>query len=228
MGAVIAVLILISIALALLAAALYAVIGKPSSHEGRKRKQEIINGFQLAGGILVGFVLMGSLVGCAGIALGTITSEKASRLIAAVIALSAFILIALTVQRWAKYFAGFIGYGVRNSLIMASSGHLLNSPEIPVSRSLALTMGALCLVSALASQRFTETYKLHVVEKAALMTWIVAFTLGANFERFSLSTLSFGTLAMVFAWCLHHFRWQRGNHRIQAQRPGMSTSSDNG
>ena len=209
MSAAIGIGILAAIFAALVCAALYAVFGKPTSHAGEKRKQEVVNGFRLAGGFLLGFVLMGILVGCAGIAFGIAPSARVSRPPAAAIAFSAFILISLMVQRWAKYFAGFIAWGVLNSLIMASNGHLLNNPAIPVRRLYALTMSALCLVSVFASQRFTKTYSLHVAEKVALMVWISAFTLAANAERFSIPALTVGTLALVVAWWSHRSKSRR-------------------
>jgi hypothetical protein len=103
----------------------HALFAKPSTSQGKKRKQEVINGFQLAGGILLGFVLLGGLVGFAGIAFGaTSTSLRVSQLFAGAIAVSALVVIGLMVQRWAKYFAGWIAWGILNSLMMASSGHL--------------------------------------------------------------------------------------------------------
>jgi len=93
------------------------------------------------------------------------------------------------IQRLAKYFAGWLGWGVLNGLLMASTGHLVNDPAIAVRRSVALAMSALCIVTVLACQRFTDRYKLHVVEKPALLNWLVAFTVAANAERFGIPAL---------------------------------------
>ena len=222
-SATLAILFLTLVGATLVYAALYALIGKPSTSQGKKRKQEVINGFQLAGGILLGFVLMGGLVGFAGIAIGaTPTSVAVSRPFAGVIAVSALIFIALMVQRWAKYFAGWIAWGILNSLMMASSGHLLNNPAIQVRRSFALTMAGLCLVTVLVSRRFTKAYKLHLGEKLALMAWIVGFTLAANVERFSIPALGMGTFALVFAWWLRRSKSRRRSPRtIQRHEPTL-------
>jgi hypothetical protein len=62
-----AILVLTLVGVALVYAALYALFAKPSTSQGKERKQEVINGFQLAGGILLGFVLMGGLVALRGL-----------------------------------------------------------------------------------------------------------------------------------------------------------------
>lgn len=222
-SASLAILILTLVGAALVYAALYALIGKPSTSQGKNRKQEVIDGFQLAGGFLLGFVLMGGLVFFAGIACGTTPpSPMVSRPLAAMIALASLTFIALMVQRWAKHFAGWIAWGVLNSLIMASSGHLLNNPAIPVKRSLALTMAGLCFVTVLVTRRFTKTYKLHLVEKFALTSWIVAFAVAANVERFSIPALAVGTFALAVAWWLHRSELRRRRHQsMQRHEPTL-------
>lgn len=218
-AATLAALILALVGGALVSAALYALFGKPSTSRGKNRKQEVINGFQLAGGILLGCVLMGSFVSLAGIAFGTAPpSPVVSRPIAGIIAVASLTFIALMVQRWAKHFAGWIAWGILNSLIMASSGHLLNNPAIPIKRSLALTMAGLCFVTVLVTRQFTRTYKLHLAEKFALIAWIVGFALAVNVEQFSVPALAMGTFALVIVWLLHHSKSRRLTHR-SIQRP---------
>ena len=214
-----ALLILCLIAAALVSTAFYALFGNPSSSLGKKRQQEMINGFWIAGGILLGFVLMGSLVAFVGIAFGaTYTSLHVSRLFAGAIAISALGVIGLLVQRWAKYFAGWIAWGFLNSLIMASSGHLLNDPTVPVKHSVALIMAALCFATVLVTRRFREAYQLHLAEKLALMAWIVGFALAANFERFSIPALATATFALAIAWWLHRSKSRRRSSRnVQKQ-----------
>jgi hypothetical protein len=56
--AVVTISVLASIAAALVFAALYAIFAKPLTPGGKKRQQEVINGFQIAGGILLGWVLV--------------------------------------------------------------------------------------------------------------------------------------------------------------------------
>jgi hypothetical protein len=222
-SATLAILFLALVAAALACAALYALVGKPSTLQGKQRKQEVRSGFQLAAGILLGFVLMASFVGFAGIALGTTSgSSHLSRPAAGVIAISALVVIGLMVQRWAKYVAGWFAYSILSSLMMASSGHLLNNPAIPVERSLALTMAGMNLVTVLVTQRFTKAYKLHLAEKLALMVWIMGFALAANVERFGLPALATGTFALVLAWWVYRSRSRRASHHATQQHESTS------
>jgi hypothetical protein len=209
-GVVVAVLVIVIAAL--VCAALYAVFGKPSSHNGRKRKQQVVNGFRLAGGILLGLVLMGLLVGLSEVAFGTATATNSvpKRVLAAIVALSALSAIALMVQRWAKYFAGWVGYSVLNGLLMVSSGHLVNNAAILVPRWWSISCTILMFTSALVSLRFTKKYKLNLVDKAALITWVLAFTLAVNVESshaaypVGLAVMATGCLALLFAWSYYH------------------------
>jgi hypothetical protein len=165
------VFILLAVFAALVVAAGYALFGNPHTDKGKKRKQEVVNGFRLTGGFLLGFVLMGTLVVGAGVAFfGLQASRLSSKPLAFDLALLSLACIALMVQRWAKYFPGWIGYGVLNGLLVASSGHLVNNPAIPVRRSLALAMTGLCFVSALVCLRFTEAYRLNKNYGAANQT----------------------------------------------------------
>jgi hypothetical protein len=218
-SATFAILFLALVGVALICAALYALFAQPSSSLGKKRKQEMANGFQIAGGLLLGFALMGIFVAFVGLALGvTSTSLQVSRLLAGLIAGSALVVIGLMVQRWAKYFPGWIAWGILNSLMMASSGHLLNDSAIPVRRSLALAMAGLCFVTVLVTRRFTKAYKLHWAEKFALMAWIVAFALSANVERFAIPALTTGTFALVIAWWWHRSQSRRRRHQSIPRR----------
>jgi hypothetical protein len=159
-------MILVGVAAALIIAAGYAVWGAPRSRDGKKRKQEVINGFRLGGGILLGFLLMALLIGGTGIAFfGAESSRIPSKPLAFALAASAFAGIGLMVQRWAKYFAGWIGYGVLNGLMMITSGHLPNHPAVRVSRTFAVTMTALTLLSALVCLRFNEQYRLNWADR---------------------------------------------------------------
>jgi hypothetical protein len=213
-----AILVLTLIGAALVYAALYALFGKPSTSRAKKRRQEVINGFQLAGGILLGLVLMSSLIALTAIAFKA--TSQGLRIFAGVTAASELIVIGLMAQWWAKYFGGFIAWGILNSLIMASSGHLLNNPSIPAKRSLALIMAGLCLVSVLVTLRFTKVYKLHWTEKFALLWWIEGFAVAATIERFSIPALASGTFALVLAWWLHRSQVRhRSHHSIHRHEP---------
>lgn len=209
------VLILALIGTALVCAALYALFGKPSSREGKRRKQEVVNGFGLAGGILLGVVVIGCLVFGAGEAFGTVHWTRPSALgrpTGFAVALVSLALIITMVQRWAKYFAGWMAYSVVSALIMASTGHLLNNPAIPVSRTCVLAMAGLISIQVLTTKRFTKDYRLHLDEKAALILWVLAFTWCANAPRFIIPSMSVASAALAAAWWLNRRKRQRHAH----------------
>jgi hypothetical protein len=207
--AVIATMTLAVLTLALGAAALYASFGHPTSHAGKKRKQQVVSGFRLAGGVLLGIFLMVCAVYGANFAVFG-GSPRISRPVAAMVAVAAFGIIAVMAQRWAKYFAGWVIWGVYNSITVATSGHAMNNPAVSVSRPYALATGAVYLISVLPTIRFTKQYTLNVTDKVALMVWILAFTGAALFPKASLEILSAGSAALAVAWWLgrseHHGR----------------------
>jgi len=202
-------LILGAIALALLCAGGYALFGKPRSAAPKKRQRQVVSGFAIAGGILLGALLVGCLVFCIGIAFfGVESSRISSKPLAIVLAAASFCVIAFFIQRWAKYFAGWTALSVLNALLMASSGHLVNNPSVPMPRSAALIMAGLIVISLIASLRFRKGYKLNAVDKASLLLWVLAFAIGANTERYMLIAVTVGCAGLVLASIYHRY-----NHR---------------
>jgi hypothetical protein len=92
--AVIALMMLGAVALALIGAALYALFGQPTSHAGKKRRQQVASGFRLAGDILLGIFLMTCVVYDAKFTVFG-GSPRISRPVAALIAVTAFGIIAV-------------------------------------------------------------------------------------------------------------------------------------
>jgi MFS family permease len=216
--------VLVLLGAALLCAALYAVFGKPSGQKGKERKRELINGFGLAGGIVLGFLLMTALVGSSGIAFGIVQSTTLSRGGAFFIALVAIALILSMIQRWANHFAGWIGFSVLNGLLMMSSGHSLNNPSILVPRWWSISMTALALLSAYVCLRFHKPYTLNPLDKAALITWILAFTFAVNVPGpayrqlvWTLVAMCVGCLALVLAWWCQRTPRHHHAHGMQMQ-----------
>ena len=208
---VIALFALVVVAMALLCAGLYALFGKPSRHAGKKRKQNVVNGFQLGGGIVLGIILMGSLVACSQTALGIGQSTRLSRVAAFFIAVASLVLIFSMIHHWAKHFAGWVGYSAWNGLFMVSSGHLVNNPSILVPRWWSVSATVLIFTSGLVCLRFAKKYVLNAADKAALMTWLLAVTFGIDVEsthavyreQFALGAMLVGSLALVVAWWYH-------------------------
>jgi hypothetical protein len=226
-GAVIAVVTLILVATALVGAGLYAMFGKPTSHDGKQRKQHVIHGFQLGGGIVLGIILMGSLVAFSQIAFGIVESGRLSRTMALFIALASLLLIFSMIRHWAKHFAGWVGYSVLNGLLVAATGHLVNNPSILDPRWWSISATVLMFTSALVSVRFVKNYTLNAFDKTALMTWLLAFTFAVDVESahasyhepLSLGAMFVGTLALVAALWYHR---ATHHHRVSMTRLGRS------
>jgi hypothetical protein len=209
----IAVFVLVVAAAALVCAGLYTLFGKPSSREGQERKQHVVNGFRLGGGILIGFVLVVTFVAAIGVGFFGNPARFSSKPLAFVLGAISLTLISVMVQRWAKYLGGWIGYGALNGLLMASTGHLVSNPAIPVRRSLALMMTGVAILGALVCLRFTEDYKLNVVDKIALVGWVVFFAIAVNVEKYGLLAMILGCLGLVFAWLYHRLLNRPRRHR---------------
>jgi hypothetical protein len=209
-GTMIGVTLLVLVASALVGAGLYALFGQPATDDGRRRKQHVIKGFQVGGGIVLGFILMGSLVACSQIAFGIVESTRLSRIAAFFIALVSVAFIFGTIAHWAKYFPGWLAYSVLSGLLMAGSGHLVNNPSILVPRWWSVSATILISVGALASTRF-KNHALSAIDKAALMTWLLAFVFSIGVESthasyrepLGLGAMFGGTLALVGAWWYH-------------------------
>lgn len=224
-AAIIAVAALVLVATALVGAGLYALFGKPSSPDGKQRKQHVIHGFELGGGIVLGIVLMGSLVVCSRIAFGIVESGRLSRIAALLIALASLGLILSMISHWAKHFAGWVGYSVLNGLRMVSTGHLVNNPSILVPRWWSISATVLMFTGALVSVRFVKNYTLNVVDKTALMTWLLAFIFAVDIESthafyhepLGLGAMFVGTLALFAAWLYH----RATRHHHASITPGL-------
>jgi lysylphosphatidylglycerol synthetase-like protein (DUF2156 family) len=225
-AAIIAVAALVLVAAALIGAGLYALFGKPTSHGGKERKQHVIHGFQLGGGIVLGIILMGSLVGCSQIAFGIVESGTLSRTSALSLATASLLVILSMIRHWAKHFAGWVGYSVLNGLQMVKTGHILNNPSILVPRWWSISATVLMFTSALVSVRFAKDYTLNAVDKAALMTWLLAFTFSLDVESthafyhepFSLIAILVGTLALVVALLYYRTTYPHRGSRTHLRR----------
>ena len=183
---------------------------------GKKRKNPVVNAFRMAGGILLGTLLLGVLIAATGEVLGTIHGSRLSPLTPTgnlVLSLASVALIAALMRRWAKYFAAWLGLSCLRGIVMALSGHLYNNLSIPVSRFYALVITAITAIAALVSARFVAQRSLSSVDKAALMMWIIGFDLAINFEQqnrmYALIAYLGSCIPLVLAWLYHRSKYNR-------------------
>ena len=195
-SAILALSLLLLIAAGLVFSALYVIFGQPTTHVGKKRKKQMMNGFQLGGGIVLGIVLFGTLEASIAVAFFGAETRSSKPLVLALGAVSVA-LIALTVQRWGKYLGGWVGYSIFPALLAANSGHY-HGQAIP--RSVALTYVAVAALTVVASFRFTEDYALNAVEKTALVVCVLAFAVSVNVKRYEMPILFVGSVGLALAW----------------------------
>ncbi len=182
---------------------------------GRERKEQVVNGFRLAGGLLLAFVLVGTLVAAVGV--GVFGANPApmsfsSRPLALAEAAGSLTLITLLVQRWAKYLGPCIAYTALRGLMVAISGHLVSNPAIPVRRSWALMMTGIAIFSALLCLRFTEDYELNLVDKMAVVGWLVCFAIALNVEKYGLTAMAVAAAGLLLAWFYDHLTMRHARH----------------
>ncbi len=102
------------------------------SGKGEKRKQEIRNGFRLAGNLLLGFITMVLLL-LGALALTGHDMGRVGRGVGYLAFAAGITIVHLTAERWKTYIAGFFGLpGLWNGCIVLSSGHTLAWPYKPV------------------------------------------------------------------------------------------------
>ena len=155
--------------------------------------------------------MMTAVVGSSAVAFGSLHPSRLPKAMALGIALVSLAVIFSMIQRWAKYFAGWIGYSVLNGLLMLSSGHLVNNPSIAVPRWWSLSAIGMALLSSVSCLRFNGKYRLTALDKSALMIWLLAFTFAMNLdpagfshaEQVAMAVMWVGCLALVIAWYVH-------------------------
>jgi hypothetical protein len=167
--------------------------------------------------LLLGFLVVGVGVAFFGVESSRISSKPLAFVMAAI----SLCLIAFFIQRWAKYFSGWMAWGVFNALLMVSSGHLINNPSVPVSRSLALTMAGLIVIAVISSVRFKAGYKLNAIDKIALLLWVLAFAVAANSDRYGLKAVAGGSAGLVLASIYHRY----SPHRLRTKRDSLHLDS---
>ncbi len=190
----------------LVAAAAYAVLGRPKSPTAKSRRDQIISGFRITAAILIGFfafcfLLIGIGVGFMGVQ----SYRLSSRPLAILLTVGTLAFLGATARRWCRYFPGLLFYSVFNGLTMLSSGHILNNPKIPVSRPWMLALIILTVASGLSSLRFSDDdYHLNLLDITALLGWWVAFAIAGNQEKYGLVATTASTLALFLAFSYYH------------------------
>jgi len=162
---------------------------------GRK-VNEVKRGFQKAGLWLLGGAWLGLVF--AGMAIAFTPSPHPPALGWVLIAMAATVAF-VTMDRWVRIFPGLLAYGVLGSVLALVDGHVVNHPEVLVSRPEGAAMIAFFSVAAVLSLTFVKR-KLQVSDRVALLTFVVCFFWQAAVPRLRWVALGVGFCFLLFAW----------------------------
>src|SRR5689334_20096577 len=133
-----------------------------------KRSSEAKSGFRRAGAWLLGLTWLGLMF--AGLAMAFTPSSHSPALGWVLLGLAAVIAIA-TMDRWIRIFPGLLAYGVLGSIVTLVDGHVVNHPEVHVSRTEAVFMILFFATATVLSLTFTNR-RLHAWDRIALIVFI--------------------------------------------------------
>jgi hypothetical protein len=154
------------------------------------------NGFKRVGFWLLGFTWLFIVFG--GLAIVTTPPPPSPVLGWALLSIAGLVLF-FTMDKWVKVFPGLLAYGVVGSILMLTSGHAMNHPEVLVPQLEAVVLILFFAAAAALSFTFTK-HKLTVPDRIALFAFILCFFWQAVAPRLMLVVLGFGFACLVGAW----------------------------
>src|SRR6266404_1805405 len=149
--------------------------------EKPKTMSQVKSGLLLVGLILTGFVVTGMFFGGVmrlcfpGVVDRSSWSGRHVALVALVFLMVSIPIMFVTMNRWLKVMAGFLGLAVLNALISLGTGHVLANPTMPISRPYALSL-ILFFAAAAVLTGLMKSRKLNVVDRILVMAFL--FSLG--------------------------------------------------
>jgi hypothetical protein len=196
--------------------------------ESPKAMSQVKSGFQLAALVVIGFVIaamfFGGVIGLCfpGAVDRSSWSGRHIAIVTPVFLIVSIPIMFVTMNRWLKVMAGFLGLAVLNGLISLWSGHVMANPTMPVSRLYALSSTLFFAVASVLASKIRGR-KLSVVDRTLVMAFL--FSLGVlisyqgqreltksaplNSTYFILMGISLGCLLM--AWGYGRLQRRRGH-----------------
>ncbi len=142
---------------------------------------QVKSGLRLAALILTGFVVAGMffggvmrlyLLGDAGL---SSWSSRHTTIVALVFLAVSIPIMFVTMNRWLKVMAGFLGLAVLNGLISLGTGHVLANPTMPIPRLYALSLMLFFAAASVLTGKM-KADKLSLVHRILVMAFL--FSLG--------------------------------------------------
>jgi len=154
--------------------------------EKPKTMSQVKSGFRLVALILIGFVVGGMFFG--GVMrlcfLGAADRSSWSgqvAIVALVFLIVSIPIMFVTMNRWLKVMAGFLGLAVLNALISLGTGHVLANPTMPISRPYALSLILFFAAAAVLTGQM-KNHKLSVVDRILVMTFLFSLGILISFQ----------------------------------------------
>jgi hypothetical protein len=172
--------------------------------------KQMKNGLRTAGAWLLGLGWLGLVF--AGMAVAFSTSKYPPVVGWVFLGIAAVILF-ITAERWVKALPGILGLATFNALVSVFSGHAINLPSVPISRSEAVLATLLLAASTAVSPTFASR-KLSIFDRLAFLIYASCIFWGAVDHRVNLPVqMGVGTFCLFFAW---------GYNRLRRRRDGSS------
>jgi hypothetical protein len=161
----------------------------------RSAKEQAVSGLRIAGliipaastaGLLIwgGLVVTGRFPGSVGMAWAALAAG--------------FAILIFNLNGFAKMLPGFLALATLNAVAMAASGHVLNDPSTPVSRTMAIGTAVALGVGSVLSARFHGKH-LSLLERVVLVVYVGLILVGFVSRSVALSW-SLGTVVLAIPW----------------------------
>jgi hypothetical protein len=136
------------------------------------------NGLRLAALILVGFVIAAMFFAGAGF---LFFPSVHSRWFGAISLIISMPIMVLTINRWIKVMAGFLGLAVLNGLLSISSGHVLANPSMPISRLDALYLTLFYTVAAILTSTMKDRRQ-SLMDRISVMAFLCCLAVLISYQ----------------------------------------------
>jgi len=175
-------------------------------------QEQAKSGLRRAGGWLLGAAWLGLVYGGIIEAFGPpgafSEGHQPSLIIGYALLVAAVAIMVLTAEHWKRVFPGIMLVAVLNSLLELTRGHTVNNPAMPVSHATAIvhlivTTGVTLLTLTFKNRRLT------VLDRFALLAFVVSFFWGAVDHRFASVKLVIGACCILVAWAVDRLKTGR-------------------
>jgi len=196
------------------------------------KMSQVKSGLRLAALILVGFVVAGMFFGGADYLFFPSAHSRRLGLIFLVISTP---IMVLTMNRWVKVMAGFLGLAVLNGLFSISTGHVLANPTMPISHFYASSLTLFFALAAILTGTM-KNRRLSLIDRISVMAYLcsLAFLISYQTQREEAKSaplnatyfilMGIGLSCLFAAWAVDYIQRHRGHSRLRPHLRGPGGS----